>query len=81
MKNTAFHSVAFIGRIENKPCRKGVYSRAKCNAIERAMAYTSIMLSQRGRVNRDSLDDNAFMALSISMTTRIESDTVDADLA
>lgn len=39
------------------------------------------MLSHRGRVRRDSLDDNAFMAFNISITTRIESETVEADFA
>ncbi len=37
--------------------------------------------SGSGSVSSDSLDDSAFMALSISMTMRIDSDTVDADLA
>ena len=45
------------------------------------MAYTSIMFFQSGRVSSDSLDDSAFMALNISMTTRMESDTVEADFA
>ncbi len=36
------------------------------------MAYTRIMFSQSGRVRRDSLEDSAFMALSISMTTRLD---------
>ena len=39
--------------------------------MDNVIAYTRIMLSQRGSVRRDSLDDNAFMALSISMTTRL----------
>ena len=45
------------------------------------MAYTRIMLSHSGRVRRDSLEDKAFMALSISMTTRMERETVEAALA
>lgn len=32
------------------------------------------MLSHSGKVKRDSLDDNAFMAFSISITTRLYSD-------
>jgi putative aminopeptidase FrvX len=39
------------------------------------------MFSHNGRVRSDSLDDRAFMALSISMTTKIDKETVDADLA
>lgn len=39
------------------------------------------MLLQRGSVSRDSDDDSAFIALNISITTRIERDIVDADLA
>lgn len=39
--------------------------------MDKLMAYTRIMLSHRGSVKRDSLEDNAFMALSISMTTRL----------
>lgn len=35
------------------------------------MAYTSIMFSHNGNVSSDSLDDRAFIALSISMTTRL----------
>ena len=33
-----------------------------------------------GNVRRDSLDDNAFIAFNISITTRIERETVEADL-
>ena len=54
---------------------------AKWSDIERIIAYTRIMLFHRGKVRRDSLDERAFMALSISITTRVESDTVEADLA
>ncbi|KAI6760189.1 hypothetical protein HG531_013390 [Fusarium graminearum] len=39
------------------------------------------MFFHRGRVRRDSLDDRALMALNISMTTRIDNETVEADLA
>ena len=38
------------------------------------------MLFQMGNVRRDSLDDNAFIAFNISITTRIERETVEADL-
>lgn len=44
------------------------------------IAYTSIMLFHSGKVKRDSLDERAFMALNISITTRMESETVEADL-
>lgn len=36
------------------------------------------MFFHSGSVSNDSEDDSAFMALSISMTTRIDSDIVDA---
>ncbi|CAI6098173.1 unnamed protein product [Clonostachys chloroleuca] len=39
------------------------------------------MFFHKGRLRRDSLEDKAFMALNISMTTRIDKDTVEADLA
>lgn len=39
------------------------------------------MFFHRGRVRRDSLDDRALTALNISITTRIDNDTVEADLA
>ena len=39
------------------------------------------MFSHSGSVSRDSLDERAFMALSISMTTRMERETVEAALA
>lgn len=39
------------------------------------------MFSQSGNVSSDSLLDRAFMAFSISMTTKIDSETVDADFA
>lgn len=39
------------------------------------------MFSHKGRVRRDSLDERAFMAFNISMTTRIDKETVEADLA
>ena len=38
------------------------------------------MLSHNGSVRRDSEDDKAFMAFNISMTTRMDRETVDADL-
>jgi hypothetical protein len=38
-------------------------------------------LLPRKKVKRDSLEDRAFMAFSISMTTRMERETVEADLA
>lgn len=37
------------------------------------------MLSHKGSVRRDSEDDRAFMAFNISMTTKIDRETVDAD--
>lgn len=40
--------------------------------MDKLIAYTRIMFSQSGRVRSDSLEDNAFMALSISITTRLE---------
>ena len=76
-----------------------MYRIAKCNAIERVMAYTKIMLFHNGNVSKDSLDDNAFIALeeeslasilkiektktylNISITTRIDSDIVEAVFA
>jgi len=36
------------------------------------------MFFQRGRVTRDSEEDSAFMALNISMTTRIDREMVEA---
>ena len=39
--------------------------------MDRVMAYTSIMFSHKGNVRRDSLDDKAFIAFSISMTTSL----------
>lgn len=50
----------------------------KCKAIDKAMAYTKTMFFQRGSVRSDSDEDKAFMALSISITTRIDRDIVDA---
>ena len=81
ISKTALHSAMFSGTIENKPCKNGVYSSAKCNTMLSVMAYTSTMLSHNGRVSRDSLDERAFIAFSISITTRIESEMVEAALA
>lgn len=39
------------------------------------------MFFHRGRVRRDSEEERAFMAFSISMTTRMERETVEAALA
>lgn len=52
---------------------------AKCNVIDRMMAYTNIIFFHKGKVKSDALDDNAFMAFSISITTRIDKEMVDAD--
>lgn len=73
IQSTAFHSAQFSGTMENRPWRNGVYSRAKWRAMDKLIAYTRIIFSQRGRVRRDSLEDSAFMALSISITTRLDS--------
>jgi len=37
------------------------------------------MLRHRGSVSRDSEEERAFMAFSISMTTRMERETVEAE--
>jgi hypothetical protein len=37
------------------------------------------MLFQRPNVKRDSLEESAFIAFSISITTRIDKETVEAD--
>ena len=39
------------------------------------------MFFHKGRVRRDSEEERAFMAFSISMTTRMERETVEAALA
>ena len=43
------------------------------------MAATSFIFFHRGSVSKDSLLDKAFIALNISITTKIESDIVDAE--
>jgi len=45
------------------------------------IAYTNIKVFHRGRVNKLSDEDRAFMALSISITTKIDKEMVDAVLA
>lgn len=57
-----------------------MYKIAKWRDIERMTAYTRIMFFQSGKVRRDSLDERAFMAFNISMTTRMEREMVEADL-
>lgn len=76
INNTALHSFQFNGTMENRVCKIGIYSKARCNAMDKETAYTSIMFSQRGRVSRDSEDERAFMALSISITTSLVSGSV-----
>lgn len=76
---TARHSFQFNGRIENKLCKNGMYRIAKCSVIDRIIAYTSIMLFHSGKFSRDSLEERAFIALNISITTRMERETVEAD--
>ena len=55
-----------------------MYKSAKWSAIDKVMAYTSIMLLQSGNVKSDSDEDKALTALNISMTTKIDRETVDA---
>lgn len=64
----------------NNPCKNGMYKIAKWSDIDSMMAYASMGLCHRGNVRRDSLDDKAFIAFNISITTRIERETVEADL-
>ena len=47
----------------------------------KAIAATSIGLAHSGSVSRDSELLRAFIGFSSSMTTRMDMDTVDADLA
>jgi len=44
------------------------------------IAYTSFMFFQSGNVSKDSDEERAFIALNISMTTRMDKDMVDAAL-
>lgn len=53
---------------------------AKCSVIDRIIAYTSITLFHNGKLSSDSLDESAFIALNISIITRMDRDTVEADL-
>jgi hypothetical protein len=78
---TAFHSLMSRGMTLNKPCKNGMYSSAKCSAMLSVIAATSIGFAQSGRVSSDSDELSAFMALSISMTTKMLKLTVLADLA
>ena len=43
----------------------------KCRAIDKLIANTRYGFFQSGSVRRDSLDDSAFIAFSISITTRL----------
>lgn len=72
INSTAFHSFQFNGMTEKSFCRMGVYRSPKCRIIDRMMAKTSTIFSQTGSSNNDSLDDSAFMALNISITTKLE---------
>lgn len=72
ISSTAFHSFQFSGMTEKSFCRIGVYRSPKCKTIDRIMAKTSTIFSQTGSSNSDSLDDSAFMALNISITTKLE---------
>lgn len=38
INNTALHSFQFNGTMENRVCKIGIYSRAKCNAMDKDMA-------------------------------------------
>lgn len=80
MPITACHSFQSSGTIANSPCKKGMYKIAKWRDMDNTIAYTSMRLCHSGNVSSDSLEDKAFIALSISITTRIERETVEADL-
>jgi hypothetical protein len=79
--STAFHSLISNGITLNKPCKNGTYSSAKCSAILRVIAATSIGFAQSGSVSRLSDELSAFIAFSISMTTKMLNETVLADFA
>lgn len=51
---------------------------ARCKARDMMIAPTRYMLRQIGKVTSDSDEERALAALSISMTTRIERETVEA---
>jgi hypothetical protein len=46
--------------------------------MDRVMAYMSFIFFQSGMVKSDSEEETAFMALNISIVTRIERDIVEA---
>jgi hypothetical protein len=73
----ACHSVQFSGSMLNKAWRNGIYRIAKWRTMDKVIAYISFMFSQSGIVSSDSEDERAFIALNISMTTRMESDMVE----
>lgn len=50
----------------------------KCRTIDNVIAQTRVMFFQTGRVSRDSDCERALQAFSISMTTRMERDIVEA---
>ena len=79
--NTICHSSQPSGTMPKTLCKIGVYTKMKCKAMDSVIAYTNIMFFHSGSVSSDSEDDSAFMAFSISMTTKIESETVEAVLA
>ena len=52
--------------------KKGMYNIATCRIILRAIAATRNGLRQTGSLNKLSFSESEFMALNISMVTRID---------
>ncbi len=52
--------------------KNGMYKIAKCNAILREMAATRNGFFHKGSLSRLSFSEREFMALNISIVTRID---------
>jgi hypothetical protein len=71
IKKTAFHSFRESEATEKRVRKNGIYTIAQCRIIESMMAYTSVMFFHSGRVNKLSVELKPFIALNISITTRL----------
>ena len=52
--------------------KKGIYKIAKCNSMLRVIAPTKNGLRQTGNLSKLSFSESEFIALNISMVTRID---------
>jgi len=72
INRTAFHSTQLRGVMTNRDVKNGMYKIATCIAMLSAIAATRNGFFHKGKTSRDSFSESEFIALNISIVTRMD---------